>query len=274
MTGCPLDAGALAGELLRAARELGADLAGLASVDDLRGGPSETLFPRIQDHARDRFAQRVVTGLPHGAVKWEAAERTILVFAVRHPAGRPEMDWWYGERAPSGNRLLAEIARGLLAYIRQNHPDIQVFPKPYHVEKGGIYLKDAAVAAGLGCLGRNNLLVTPEYGPRVRLRAIGISAALPSGGPAAFDPCSGCAAPCRAACPQGAFSEAVYTAAETGLSLLPGRDGGYCRGRCAREMDADEAAAPLERVPYSPEPVPVIRYCRGCELDCVIGRET
>jgi epoxyqueuosine reductase len=30
---------------------------------------------------------------------------------------------------------------------------------PYHVEKGGVYLKDAAVYAGLGVVGKNNLLL-------------------------------------------------------------------------------------------------------------------
>jgi len=34
---------------------------------------------------------------------------------------------------------------------------------------GDVSLRHAAVAAGLGVVGRNNLLVTPEFGPRVRL---------------------------------------------------------------------------------------------------------
>ena len=262
-----------AGDLIQKAREFGADLAGFAGVRDLLRGPSETLFPMIDDHTRDHFAEQITTGLPHGAVKWEEAERSVLVFAVRHPETKPEMDWWYGEINPPGNKLLAEIARKLKAYIGENYPDIQVFPKPYHVEKGGIYLKDAAVAAGLGCIGRNNLLVTPEYGPRVRLRAIGLSASIPSGGQVAFDPCANCAAPCVARCPQEAFSEIIYTPEETGLRLLPGRIGTYRRKSCVREMEANETGAPLEMAPeYSPEPIPVIRYCRNCEFNCVIGK--
>jgi len=50
-------------------------------------------------------------------------------------------------------------------------------------------LKDAAVLAGLGCIGKNNLLLTPEYGSRVRLRAFTIDLVLPSTGPLPFDPC-------------------------------------------------------------------------------------
>jgi epoxyqueuosine reductase len=34
--------------------------------------------------------------------------------------------------------------------------------------------------AGLGCIGKNNLLVNQIYGPRIRLRAILLDAALPS----------------------------------------------------------------------------------------------
>lgn len=260
---------ALAEELLRKAEEFGADLAGLVSADRLKNGPSERLFPKMKDHARDHFAEQITTGLPHGAVKWEPEEKTVLVFAVSHPEDKPEMDWWCGEVNPPGNKLLAEISRKLKAYIEEQHPDIHVYPKPYHVEKGGIYLKDAAVEAGLGCMGRNNLLITPEYGAKVRLRAVGLSVELPSSGPVEFDPCQSCARPCADACPKGAFSETVYTKAETGLCRLPAREGDYYRKLCALEMEENEKTAPLELVlEYADEPMPVIRYCRACEFSC------
>lgn len=274
MTSTIQNVDAFAQELICKSIELGADLAGLANVRNLRNGPSEVLFPMMKDHTRDHFAQHITTGLPHGTVKWEEAEQTVLVFAIRHPEKKPEMDWWYGEKNPSGNTMLADISRKLKLYMQESYPWIQVFPKPYHVEKGGIYLKDAAVIAGLGCLGKNNLLITPEYGPRIRLRAIGMSVSLPSTGPIVFDPCSDCSAPCIVRCPQRAFSEVVYTAKETGLSLLPGRNGCYCRKSCVREMQTNETDAQLELIlKDSSEPVSVIRYCRKCEFDCVIGRE-
>jgi len=64
----------------------------------------------------------------------------------------------------------------------------------YFIERGGIFLKDAAAMAGMGCIGKNNMLVTPEFGPRVRLRAMLAFEALPITEPADFDPCHGCAA--------------------------------------------------------------------------------
>jgi len=251
--------GQLADALLKKTIALGADLAGLAPVSALRNGPSEQLFPRMKDHARDHFAERVTTGLPHGAVKWEEEEQTLLVFALSHPAERPELDWWVGEDDPPGNRMLMDIARKLKEAAEAMEPTLRVFLKPYHVEKGGIYLKDAAVAAGLGCIGRSNLLVTPQFGPRVRLRAVGLNLDLPGSGASTFDPCADCAAPCRSGCPQEAFARRIYT--EKDGAFLPARDGSYYRLSCVMEMEKNEQ-----------EPGDTVRYCRACELRCPVGR--
>ncbi len=95
------------------------------------------------------------------------------------------MDWWSGRFDPPGNRILADIARRLCDWIPAAF-GVRTFHLPYHIERGGTYLKDAAVVAGLGCIGRNNLLVTRQYGPRVRLRALTLDADLSStGAPAA-----------------------------------------------------------------------------------------
>ncbi|MBC8492582.1 MAG: hypothetical protein H8D43_02260 [Chloroflexi bacterium] len=39
---------------------------------------------------------------------------------------------------------------------------INACPQPYRVEQGRILLKDAAVLAGLGVMGKNNLVITPQ----------------------------------------------------------------------------------------------------------------
>lgn len=261
-------------ELIQAAIQFGADLAGIANISQVKGGPSEQLFPIMKDHARDKYAEIITTGLDHGKVKWNEDEKSILVYALAHPEEKPEMDWWYGEINPPGNKLLMEISKKLREYLKAKYPETAVYSKPYHVERGGVYLKDAAVAAGLGCIGRNNLLVTPEFGPRVRLRAIGLSLDLPSTGPAEFDPCKGCPAPCRKACPRNAFAEKIYTPRETGIERLPGRDGFYYREACNHEMLENENTATLTPAPeYSKEALPVIRYCRACEHNCIVGKK-
>jgi len=263
---------ALRDELLAKIRELGADCAGTASVEMLRNGPSEQLFPKMKDHSRDRFAEEITTGLPHGAVFWEENAASAIIYGVAHPEDRPEMDWWCGEIDPPGNKKLLQISKAFIRYMKEAHPEISVYGRRYHVERGGLYLKDAAVMAGLGCIGRNNLLITPEFGPRVRLRAVILSAALPPTGPIAFDPCEGCDAPCLAHCPQRAFSEKIYTREETGIGRLPGRDGSYYRASCAEQMAFNEEHAKEGMMPeVCDHPEKIIKYCRNCELYCRVG---
>ena len=260
-------------EFLNKILALGADIAGTASVSALRNGPSETLFPNMKDHTRDHFADEITTGLPHGAVFWENDAASVIVYGVSHPADRPQMDWWCGEIDPPGNKKLLEISRNFIRYMKEQHPEISVYSRRYHVERGGLYLKDAAVMAGLGCIGRNNLLITPEYGPRVRLRAVVLSVPLPPTGPSDYDPCEGCPAPCIAHCPRMAFSKTIYTAEETGLTRLPGRDGSYFRASCNEQMLSDEARAGEGIMPeVSDRPDKIIKYCRNCELYCRIGK--
>jgi epoxyqueuosine reductase len=176
-----------------------------------------------------------------------------MVVALEHPAERPELDWWFGRTDPPGNRVLAGIVQGLCDWI-PGELGFRAVHLPYHVERGGAYLKDAAVLAGLGCIGLNNLLVTPEYGPRVRLRALTLDVGLRPTGPSVFDPCAGCEAPCRNACPQGAFARP------------PARTGSFSRPLCQVQMEFDVNAATGDDTA-----VPVIKYCRACELSCRVG---
>ena len=260
-------------ELLSKIRELGADCAGVASVDMLRCGPSEQLFPKMKDHTRDHFADEITTGLPHGAVYWEENAASAIIYAVAHPEDKPEMDWWCGEIDPPGNKKLLRISKAFIRYMKDAHPEISVYGRRYHVERGGLYLKDAAVMAGLGCIGRNNLLITPQFGPRVRLRAVILSAALPPTGPSTFDPCKECDAPCLAHCPQKAFAEKIYTPEETGIDRLPGRDGSYYRAACNEQMLFSEEHAKEGMMPeVCDHPEKIIKYCRNCELYCRVGK--
>ena len=67
--------------------------------------------------------------------------------------------------------------------------------------------RHAAVAAGLGVFGWHGLLLTPGYGPRVRLAAVATDALLESTAAAAMeDPCVRCGGACVRACPAGAIS--------------------------------------------------------------------
>lgn len=260
-------------QMFQKLKELGADLVGTADVDALRNGCSEQLFPVMKDHSRDRFAEEITTGLPHGSVFWEEDAKSVIIYAVAHPKDKPEMDWWCGEINPPGNKKLLTISSEFKKYYAELDPDIHIYPKRYHVERGGIYLKEAALMAGLGCIGKNNLLITSEYGPRVRLRAMTVNVALPPTGPVTFDPCQSCDEPCRTHCPQQAFSDVIYTPEETGIDHLPGRDGSYFRASCNEQMVKDEENAKEGLMPeVCDHPEKIIKYCRNCELFCPVGK--
>lgn len=69
--------------------------------------------------------------------------------------------------------------------------------------------KKAGELAGLGVFGKSQLLIHPEWGPWMRLRAVVTDASLLPDGRIEFSPCEDCGA-CIAACPSGALSESGF----------------------------------------------------------------
>ena len=103
--------------------------------------------------------------------------------------------------------------------------------------------RNAAVAAGLGELGLNNLLLTPQYGPRVRLVSIITNAPLTPDEPLQEPLCLGekCSL-CVRNCPAQAFSTPHHLTMPGQTSLLATFDVEACRnyynksgGHCGRE---------------------------------------
>lgn len=247
--------------ILEKALVLGASLSGLASVERLKTAPSFTMGPQMPE-VGDGIGTRAATmkGLSQGEAYWPEDAKTVLVIALSHPRNKPDMDWWFGPKMPPGNRSLVNIFNQLGPWIKE-HYGIGSVHLPYHVEKGGTYLKDAAVMAGLGCVGKNNLLVTPKFGPRVRLRAMLLDSTLTPTGISGFDPCKKCTEFCRKACPQSAFDTARLSAENFGQTALPGRDGHFSRCICNIQMQKNEKGQPE-----------VIKYCRECEFACPVGK--
>ena len=258
--------------LLNKAKELGAHLVGFAAIEDLKLAPSFTFAPQMPGAGEGVGTRENTLGLKPGEVLWPENAKTMMVIAVHHPENAPEMDWWFGRTDPPGNRILASVVKQLCTYIPENF-GWNVVHLPYHVEKGGTYLKDAAVLGGLGCIGKNNILVTPEYGPRVRLRALTLDVTLPSTGPLMYDPCGTCEEWCRKACPQQAFAKTVYSVANYQQHILPGRDGNYARPVCNQQMDKNIQDGQEETVDGFDKPVKIIKYCRRCELSCPVGKQ-
>ena len=274
------------------AKSLGATLAGVASVESLKRSPSHRLYPKI-GMALDKHRQKAEVERRASDLTWPAAARSALVIAVAHDSGEPELDWWDGKGTP-GNRILIGITRELSAWIERTLAT-GTHQLPYFVESGGIFLKDAAVMAGLGSVGKNNLVITPRYGPRIRFRALLLDREAEATGPLQYEPCTGCHQPCRAACPVEAFQTAVYSADAFGQRVLPGTDGTYDRATCnvKMEQDIDHAVAALgmtgrdgatvrrvigefeqgiRAIPDSGQQINYcVKYCRRCELACPLG---
>jgi epoxyqueuosine reductase len=233
-------------KILEKARSLGASAAGIASVTDLRRAPSYRVFREDPYYGNYPSAQ------------WPDAHRSVLVWALAHPSSQPSLDWWNVKLVDSpGNLVLIDQSRQLRRWMDEEL-GITSWPSPYHPKgEGFAILKDAAVLAGLGVIGKHNLLITPGSGTRVRLRAIFFDADLPATGPITdFDPCDGCPMPCHRACPENAFV-----------------GGHYERTRCQVEMDRNEATAGVVEgaVMGIDEAAEMTKYCRNCELACPVA---
>lgn len=265
-------------QIIEKAKEFGASMAGIASVELLKESPSHEILRKLGTKING------VNSIPEmpdfSEISWAAKAKSALVIAVSHPQGQPELDWYDTRGTTPGNRELIRINRKLSAWVEDTFA-IKTHKKPYYVEKGGIFLKDAAFLAGLGCIGNNNLLLTPEYGSRVRLRAMLLEAELNPTGPIDFDPCDGCEEFCRTACPQSAFDMRVHSSVEIGMTSLPGRDGQYSRAKCMSQIDRDELTSGIaideehmagvdgEEKSHRQDR---IKYCRKCEFACPVGK--
>jgi epoxyqueuosine reductase QueG len=75
----------------------------------------------------------------------------------------------------------------------------------WKTQKGHLSHKHVARAAGLGWIGRNNLLVNEQFGARIRLVTIVTNIPLPPHPPSLND-CGSCRR-CLTVCPTGAISE-------------------------------------------------------------------
>ena len=266
------DTQTIAAEILTKAREFEADLAGLAAVSELKRSPSALFLEYLAAANDPALADFRSKRLPAGPVSWPEGAKTVLVIGIQHPDNRPEMDWWFGAADPPGNRALTRIIKNLCSWISEQYR-IDVYHLPYDIGKGAIHLKEAAGGAGRCGRGKNNMLITPEFGPRIRLRALTLAVDLPTAGKIEFDPCTGCDQECIKACPQQALST-KNSCASVSQDCLPGRDGNYSRQLCNIQMEIDEQRAREQSMEGFEASVKPIKYCRLCEVSCSVGRST
>lgn len=270
-----MDKKMIAKSIIDKALESGACAAGIANIEDLKTMPSFVMTPK-RPHIDRVGAIESETGLPEGVVAWPEMAKSILVIAYYHPEDDVYMDTWIDWRNPPGNKNLIGVIRKTREWMAEALPQIETKPMNYYVEKGGVWLKDSAAMAGIGVVGKNNILVTPEHGPRVRLRAMYMSEDFPSTGKLDWDPCASCQEFCRKACPQQAFAEQIYDPADyDGQQELPGRTGCYSLMVCDKEMQVNEAREMKGHfdIPKYGEAESIVVYCRECEVNCPVGKK-
>ena len=236
----------LADQLIAEAEKRDGFRAGIADIYEVLNGPS---YKAAAVGSWDiNYSEKMTPWLPNS--------RSLLVLAMHHPEDEPQLDW-FDRGNTAGNRLMTKTSEELVTWLFRTH-GVRAKPLPYHVEKGGVYLKDAAVFAGLGVVGKNNLLLDRKWGPRVRLRAVLIQGSLPSVRPPEdFQPCQDCAMPCRKACPENTFAL-----------------GQYDRPACNQRLNSDHAHPIKSGLRESDgSPILVTDWCRKCEFACPLGAQ-
>lgn len=140
-----------------------------------------------------------------------AGTETIIVLAIWMED--PILDLWlhpksWENQGKPSRAFEDEILRGvtLRLSLLLEREGYEASPAPY---EPGLYLKEAGVLAGLGNIGKNNLLITEKFGPRIRLRAVYTNASLEPNLIKNMDFCRECTK-CVDACPANALSNGKY----------------------------------------------------------------
>lgn len=162
-----------AAQVKEKALALGANIVGIADSAAINANPPDPADPRIPANISDHDADRVI------------------VLGKRLSAGVTRLNRWDERHKFYNDELvittLEELSLELVYWLeKQGYPALIV--PPSHVDpwryqgnpdehmKPLLSLEHAAVEAGLGTLGLNRQLLTPEYGPRVILAGVLTSA--------------------------------------------------------------------------------------------------
>jgi len=184
---------AISGEEVKAfARERGADVVGIASVSEYHGPVDQLGSPfLVMPEAKTLISIGVA----------------MLLGSIRSNSRIATMDSvkMYDELRRIGYDVGRFVERR--GYMAATVPP--TFMMTNTIETKGMVAdiphKAVAVAAGVGAIGNGDLLVTPQFGPRVRLATVVTSAPIEPDKRLDWDPCGNCHK-CAAVCPVGAIS--------------------------------------------------------------------
>ena len=181
-------------------KKKGATLVGVAGIEEFSKAPKGSRPRDLLPNARSVIS----IGLRMNKSSILQLPKTIREYKISYDVANQKL-----------NRLAWETAQFLedLGYEALAIPA----SSPYDKKKnfGDLSHKHAAIAAGLGRFGMNNLVLTPDYGPYVRFVTVITSAPLRPDGPLIKDIClrEKCLR-CVKACPAEALENPVYNASE------------------------------------------------------------
>ncbi len=115
------------------AKALGASLAGIANIDDLKASPSYEVYDK-----RPFYEE-------YKGVKWNEAHRSVLVWALVHPESEPVLDWW-SMKVPGftpGNGVMRLQSRKLRIWLGEEL-GIKALSLPYQIEYGGALIPSSS----------------------------------------------------------------------------------------------------------------------------------
>ncbi len=177
-------------------------LVGVASVDRWASPPFEPWVPE------EFWPQSIYP---------EARSVVVIGLPISLPALETSPSIWYRELYRTVNILLDQYTYRLANFLNERGCPSVFAPRDGYADLKAL-LKDpvaffshrhAAYLAGLGTFGVNNVLLTPEYGPRVRLGSVFTAAELPPDPLMAEDLCTRCMR-CVRMCPARALDERDY----------------------------------------------------------------
>ena len=125
--------------IIKKAQSFPGVLAGIANAETLKQAPSYREWSSVEWKTGTMLENQE-------AITWPEEVKSVLVLIYGHPPAEPELDWWDG-KGTEGNRVLMKVSEQMRQWF-ETTLFAKASPLPYHVENGGIFLKDAAVLAG------------------------------------------------------------------------------------------------------------------------------
>jgi epoxyqueuosine reductase len=117
-------------QIIEKAKEKGAAMAGIASVELLKKTPSHEILNMKTGLEINDFA----------GISWPEDAKSALVIAVSHPEDKPERDWWDGKSSP-GNNILIRIIGELSVWIREEY-GIKTQEMPYGISRAWLHRQE------------------------------------------------------------------------------------------------------------------------------------